>query len=284
MYVYDSSALNPPKERNTLGIVALSFSIIGFIFACIPGFLIIGWLLLPVGFILGIVAAVLKGKAKWPGIAAIIISVVGTIVGVLVFLFVVGSAVDQALNGEVTSTVPTTTQSGAETSTTAPADNTASASSAPDSGTSNSDGKQGTREKPLPLGTELSSKDWKVTVNSVDLNATETLTSFEPGLNQPPDPGQTYILVNVTLTYIGSDPNGAMPMALINYVSPQGNSYDSSTKLLVAPDNLDQLSTLYSGASVTGNIALAVPSEGVEQGVLAIQPDFLTDKAFIAVK
>ncbi|MDO4259426.1 MAG: hypothetical protein Q4C87_07900 [Actinomycetaceae bacterium] len=278
----DISAPNPPKERNTLGIVALAISIIGFIFACIPGFLIIGWLLLPIGFILGIVAAVLKGKAKWPGIAAIIISVVGTIVGILVFLFVVGNAVDQALNEDVTSTVPGASQSGTETSTAAPADNAASTSSAPDSSTSNSDGKQGTRENPLPLGTELSSKDWKVTINSVDLNATEAITSFNT-FNQPADPGQTYILVNATFTYIGNDPNGAIPFTLIEYVTPQGNTHSSVEKPLVAPDAID-MSTLYSGASVTGNIPLAVPSEGLEQGVLAVQPDILADKAFIAVK
>lgn len=36
-------------------------AIVGFIFACIPGALIVGWLLLPIAFILGIVAVFLKG-------------------------------------------------------------------------------------------------------------------------------------------------------------------------------------------------------------------------------
>src|SRR6478752_7679108 len=37
-----------PKQRNVLGIVALAVAVVGFIFACLPGALIIGWVLLPI--------------------------------------------------------------------------------------------------------------------------------------------------------------------------------------------------------------------------------------------
>lgn len=86
------------KSTNALGIVALAVSAVGFIFACVPGALIIGWVLLPVGFILGIVALFLTGKAKWPGLTAIIVSVLGTIVGVVVFFGLAAGAVSDALD------------------------------------------------------------------------------------------------------------------------------------------------------------------------------------------
>ncbi len=45
-------------------------------FACISGALIIGWILLPVAFILGIVALTRKGKKTF-GILTIVLSIVG---------------------------------------------------------------------------------------------------------------------------------------------------------------------------------------------------------------
>jgi len=86
-----------PKDRkpHVLGIIALVVAAIGFIFACIPGALIVGWILLPIAFILSIVALFLKG-AKWPAITGLIVSVVGTIVGVVVFLTVVSTSFSAA--------------------------------------------------------------------------------------------------------------------------------------------------------------------------------------------
>jgi hypothetical protein len=72
------------KQKNTLGRIALIVGIIGFIFACIPGALIVGWVLLPIAFILGIVGLFPSGKAKGASVAAVIISIVGAVVGVSV--------------------------------------------------------------------------------------------------------------------------------------------------------------------------------------------------------
>lgn len=91
----------PKKPRNILGIVALAVSAVGFIFACIPGALILGWVLLPIGFILGIVALFQKDKPKWQGLTAIIVSVVGTIVGVVVFISLAAGAVNDAIEDTV---------------------------------------------------------------------------------------------------------------------------------------------------------------------------------------
>lgn len=90
------------KERNLLGIVALTTSVAGAIFACIPGALVVGWVLLPIGLVLGIVALLQKGRSKWQGLTAVIVSVVGTVVGVIVFLALATSAVSDAIDDAVT--------------------------------------------------------------------------------------------------------------------------------------------------------------------------------------
>ena len=82
-----------------VGIISLVCAIVGFIFACIPGALIIGWILLPIAFILSLVSLFLKGKKKGTGVAGLIISIVGTLVGVLVFFAVVATAFDDATSG-----------------------------------------------------------------------------------------------------------------------------------------------------------------------------------------
>src|SRR5699024_10870119 len=85
------------KQRNTVGLIALIVAIVGFVFACIPGALIVGWILLPDAFVLSIVGLALSDKTKGTSIAAIILSIVGVIVGVTVFFTLVVNAVDEAV-------------------------------------------------------------------------------------------------------------------------------------------------------------------------------------------
>jgi hypothetical protein len=53
-------------------------------------------------------------------------------------------------------------------------------------------------------------------------------------------------------------------------------------KLVVAPDALDTMSTLYTGASATGNNAIQVPTPA--DGVLAINPGMFADTVFVTIK
>src|SRR5699024_4385725 len=92
--------------RNTLGLVALIIAIVGAIFACVPGALIVGWILLPVAFILSLVGLFQKGRKRGTSVAALIISVVGTIIGIIVFVAVVAGAVDEAFSDNTTAELP----------------------------------------------------------------------------------------------------------------------------------------------------------------------------------
>ena len=257
------------KGRNTVGIVALVMAIIGFIFACVPGALIVGWILLPISFIVGLVGLFRKGEVIWPAITAVIVSVVGTVVGVFVFLVVVSNAVDEAMSS--TSAVSA-----------APAPDGASSNSGGSSAADSAQGK--TRENPYPLHTEISSKEWKVVINSVTFKADDQVAAANQ-FNDPPAEGKEYVLINYTATYIGNDPSGDTPaFVLVDFVTADGVTVDGADSLAVAPDAIDTLTTLYNGASVSGNVVRAVPSANAQDGVLAVTPGLLADKVFVAVK
>ncbi|AQQ15756.1 hypothetical protein CGLAU_09015 [Corynebacterium glaucum] len=276
-YPVDPMAAGPApapvaKEKNTIGLVALVCAVIGFIFACVPGALIIGWILLPIAFILSLVGLFARGKKKGMALAALILSIVGTLVGFIVFFTVIGNAVDESFNAEPTI---------------APADPANQLSDQPASDADkNNDAAGGagdSRENPLPLGTAISGSDWTATVNSVDLDATEAVIAANP-FNDAPGEGQKYILADVTLTYTGDDPQGSTPWASIDYVTIDGTTISSTDNIAVAPNQLDTLTTLYGGGSVSGNIPLLVPADTADQGVLAVEPDMFTKKKFVAVK
>ncbi|GAA1846206.1 hypothetical protein ACFQZV_09565 [Microbacterium koreense] len=271
----DASASQTPaptvpekSARNVIGIVALALAAVGFIFACIPGALIVGWILLPVAFVLSIIGLVQKNKAKWQALAALIISVVGTIVGFIVFFAVVAASFNDAFGSDV--------EIGTD------ADSSAVVEEANESEAEEPAAVAGTRENPLPLGTSFSSDEWEVVVNSVTLGAEDEVMAANQ-FNEAPEPGHEYILVNYSITYVGDDAEGGVPaMVGLEYVTAGGNTIASYDTMAVAPDAIDTLSTLYEGASISGNTVIAVPSPA--DGVLAISPGMFSDTIFVAIQ
>lgn len=145
-------------------------------------------------------------------------------------------------------------------------------------------GADGTRANPYPIGTTVEGKDWNVTINGITLDA-DSMIAAEYHYNSAPDDGHQYVLVNATLTYVGDDANGQMPAFVsIDFVTADGVTASSLGKFAVAPDEIDSMSTLYNGASATGNFVLHVPSANVADGVLAIRPGMMADKTFVAMK
>ena len=265
---HGAGAAPPKPQRNVLGIVALAVAVVGFIFAAVPGAFILGWILLPIAFILGLVALFLKGTVKWQGITAVIVAVVGTIVGFMVFFSVVATAVDDSLGG-----------SDVEISD--GGDSTAVEGATDPEAESEPEAEVGTRENPAAIGSTVEGGDWTVVVNSVTPDATTEVTEANM-LNQAPDAGTVYMMINYTVTYTGDDPDGSIPAVVsLDYVTAGGVTVNGLDKFVVAPDPIDTLSTLYSGASATGNMAIQVPSP--IDGVLAVSPGLLADKVFVAL-
>ena len=262
------------NQSNILGLIALITAVIGFIFACIPGALIIGWILLPVAFILGLVSLFLQGKSKWMGITALILSIVGTVVGAVVFLVVVSTAFDESFGGG------DTTVAGPSEGSDAGSEQNADKEVAPDEGSS----EDGTRGNPYPIGSTIENDEWRVVVNSVTPAATDAVLS-ENDFNEPPADGSQYMLVDYSTTYLGDNTDGEIPASVIvEYVAADGTTVNSFDNIVVAPDPIDTTSTLYTDGTATGNAAFEVPTDTADQGVLAITPGILGDKVFVAVK
>lgn len=262
-------APEPSKPRNTLGIIALAIAAVGLVFACNPDAPIIGWVLLPIAFILGTVALLQKGKTKWQGVTAIVVTVVATIIGPIMLLVAIAASFSNVfldLYVEI---------GDGDTSVIEEVDAEADAAAEPASET-------GTRENPAAIGSTIESGDWTVVVNSVVPDATDAVRATE-GFNEAPDAGHQYMLINYTATYIGKDPEGGMPAFVsVEYVSADGVTFDGLDKLLLAPDAIDTMTTLYEGASVTGNSAIQIPSPA--NGTIAVRPGMMADKVFVAIQ
>src|SRR5699024_9462688 len=230
-------------------------------------------ILLPVAFILSIVSLFLKNQKRGQGIAALVISIVGTIIGFMVFFTVVATSFDEAFNEDIQIEAPTDEEESVTDET------------AQDGAEEDAAGiEEGTRDNPLALGSTISDSDWEVTVNSVDLNATEAVLAENP-LNDEPAEGNAYIMANVTATYLGDDPAGASPGGVrVEYVSSEGNSFDTTASMVIVPEYFNRSETLYEGASTTGNFGVEVPIEEVESGNILLSPSMFGDGVFYEVQ
>ncbi|WP_243232593.1 DUF2510 domain-containing protein [Microbacterium sp. CIAB417] len=256
----------PKKKPHVLAWIALAVSVIGFIFACIPGALVVGWVLLPIGLILSIVALFLKG-AKWPAITGLILAVVGAIVGAIVFFSLLFATAQEAFDEFTDSSV-----------TEGPVDDADDADT-DDSDAGDSD-EVGSRENPAALGSTISGEEYDVVINSVALDATADVLAANQ-FNEQPAEGYAYAVVNATVTYTG-DESGYALMAMIDYVTSTGEVISSADSLAVPPEPAIGLQELYTDASATGNIVLEVPVG--DDGLLRVTPGMFADEVFVAVQ
>lgn len=261
---YAPTSPPPPsskRPRNTLGLIAFIVAVVGFIFGCIPGALIVGWVLLPVAFILGIVSLFMKGRGKAFGITAVVLSVVGTVVAAVVFFSVVANAFDESFGGtDVSVSTPT-----GEPAATADADE----AEAP------ADSAAGTRDNPAAIGSTITGDEWTAVVNSYTTDGNAMVAADE--FNDPAPAGSHYEIVNYTVTYTGDDSSYAGDV-IIDLVTSSGkvvNSYDSFVSL---PDSISA-DELFNGASSTGSVAFVVPDG--ETALVRVQPGLLADEIFV---
>ncbi|WP_404310970.1 DUF4352 domain-containing protein [Agrococcus terreus] len=248
------------KQRNTIGLIALIVAAVGFIFACIPGALIVGWILLPIAFVLSIVSFFMKDKGKGLGIAALIVSVVGTIVGVVVFFAVVAASFNAAFSEE-TEVVAAPVTEVEETDAEAEEADAAAA--------------EGSRDNPLPLGSEVSSDEWTVTVDSYSADGNATVAAANQ-FNEAPAAGSHYEIVTYTVTYTGDESGFAM-MVPVDLVTSGGTVIDTTETMAVLEDSVG-LDELYAGASTTGSQAYLVPDG--ETVLIRVQPGMFADEVF----
>jgi hypothetical protein len=228
----------PARQSNTVGLVALILSITGFVFACVPGALIVGWVLLPAAFILSIVGLCLSGKSKGTSIAAVIISIIGVIVGAAVFFAVVADAFHDAFGK----------------SEFGKSDLSAPASTSPTRSDESSQG--GSRENPFPIGQSVHNEEWQVTLGAP--HESGAAIAAENQFNDPPDAGMEYWIVPVTATYTGNKTGNAGFDVSVKFVGSDNRTYENSCGVI--PNPLNEVGALYKSGSAQGNVCMAVPA------------------------
>jgi len=251
-----------PKKTNVLALIAMIVAVVGFIFACIPGALIVGWVLLPIAFVLSIVSLFLKGDRKWMGVVGLVVSVVGTIVGFVVFFAVVATSFNDAFNNGDT-VVEQPVEAVGETD-------------AGQSDAGEADAAQGTRENPYPIGSTISSDDWTLVVNSYSADGNATVAKANQ-FNDAPPAGSHYELVNYTVTYTGEE-SGLAAEVGIDFVTSAGNVVNSYDALVVLGDEMG-MDELYNGATATGSQAFLVPDG--ETVTIRVRPGMFADEVFV---
>lgn len=88
-------------QKNTIGLVALIFAGVGFLFAIIPGISAIAWLVIIPAIILAIIALVKKRKPTWFGLTAIIVAPISWLIAIIVTVAAIAGGVSQGISGGV---------------------------------------------------------------------------------------------------------------------------------------------------------------------------------------
>lgn len=154
-------------------------------------------------------------------------------------------------------------------------------SGGPNSGSGLTQTDTGSVNRPAPIGTKVSVGDWEFTLNSVNLNANDAISAANM-YNDPPAVGRHYVLVNVTVKYLGKDSGSIMALAL-TWITESGMEINSYDHPAVTPDpNLIFADDLKPGDSTTGYEAFMVPDG--DTGVFRVSPDRDKTEAFFATK
>jgi len=256
----------PAKASNGLATAGFVLGLLGLLGSFIPVINVGGIVLGVVGAVLaavGLTKAKKLGAGKGLAISGIILGVLALIIGIFVNV-VFANAVNDAT----------------DTSVAAPASSAdAAATDAPKEAAPVEDAVGTSRDNPALLGSAITGGDWTVTTNSVT-------TANADSLGQAPAAGSTLLVINMTATYNGTDAQGSSAWASVNFVTAEGTTIDGlgGSTLFIPDEQFDSLTTLYEGASVTGNKMIEVPADGWQNGVLVLSPDLLSDNTFVAVQ
>lgn len=267
-------------QKNTIGLVALIASIVGFIFACIPGALIVGWILLPVSFILAIVALAQKGKKKGTGVIALILSVVGTIVGMVVFFVVAVDAVAESFDEEVGRGEVTVVDEEPAAPEADEAVEDDGAQEEPAAEEPAAIGPVGTREDPLPFDSIIENDDWTIALTGFNADGNAEVAAGNM-FNDEPTEGMQWVILEVAATYTGEDSGNTIELSWA-YIGADGTVSQTSDGLASGLDpDFDRLAELYEGGTEEGKIALLVPQP--VDGLIRVTPSMFGDDVFFTL-
>lgn len=253
------------KQHNVVGIIGLSLAIIGFICACIPVFFTVGWVLLPVAFVLSIVGVALTGKTKGTSIAGIITSVAGGIVGFIVFLVVVVDSFMEVFGDDTTTGPPDRNER-----------------TLPNNSNGIANGENGSRDNPVALGTLLNGDQWDVTVQRFEPDMTDEVLAGDT-LGKAPRDGYVYGIAELEVTYTGQGSYDPWFDVDVAYVTDDGDVTYSYELYVDAPENeIFEVGPMEQGETTTANYVVELPEDN--SGLLQVTPGYDADKTFVATE
>ena len=192
------------------------------------------------------------------GLVAAICLVIGLVVG-----GVGGALLGGASGGTSSEASPSSRDSDrSQGSTTSPTSRPASTS------TTVKQSKAGTRTDPFPVGTPLeTSNGIGLVVQSVDLNGDAAVAGVNR-FNDPPAPGNRFVLVNVKVTNNSDEP-------LVPWLSIDVEAIGSANQVrvrcsAVIPDALFDAPDIYPGGETSGNVCVEAPIAEIDDGSLLL--------------
>ena len=136
----------------------------------------------------------------------------------------------------------------------------------------------------MPVGTAVRLKDWELIVVSFNPEGTAAVME-ENQYNDPPAAGREFMLIEVSLTYVGATSSKVFADMRFTVVGDAGVSYDPfDDRCGVTPNELDEVTEAFTGGTITGNLCYAVPAEEAESLVLIADEDFGDTRHFMALR
>ncbi|MCS4276828.1 hypothetical protein M2390_002022 [Mycetocola sp. BIGb0189] len=244
----ETAPASVPASRRGLAITALVLGIVAVVFAFFP----------PLSILLGIIAvvfgiiALVKRQSKGLALTGLILGGVGVIVSVI--LLVVGliftaTLIEQGQRGEGplanSSLLPSVEPTDVDE----------------DTSVDESTGAL------VALGTAIEGDGYTVVINSFTPNQTAEVLAADAE-NAEPTAGNSYAVVNYTITYTGTAEGTPFEVG-VRYVTSAGTVIELEDSFGFGPaPQLPLEETLAPGQSVTGNIALEIPDN--DQGALLV--------------
>jgi hypothetical protein len=275
-YAAATAAPAGPSRLNVMGLVSLIAGGIAFLFGVTIGWIpFVGFFfvfLALVGVVLGIVGLVMKNKAKGLAIAGTIVSGVALLLtaAISIFMLIVATSISNSLDDYDDYYGPDAPSVTDPDGTTSEGDT--------------DDGGLGSQSNPASPGdtitfTDLEGVDeWQVVVGTANLDATaDILAAYE--YNTEPEPGNQYVVVPITLTYVGTE-TGAPYNIYAQFLGSDALLYDVTYANY--PNTLYEASDLAPGGSQDINLVFEVSSDAVDGGLLSIS-SIWTDPIYVSL-
>ena len=123
----------------------------------------------------------------------------------------------------------------------------------------------GSRQEAVPLGQMVDVGAWRVGVSNSVLDATELIMGVVD-FNDPPEPGNQYLLVELTGIYQGAAPS--QPVFAWKLVTPETEFVPDGPECGIIPNSIYDLGELGNGDQFEGAICFELPTAAVSADLL----------------